>query len=187
MHSCIEGDRLRAHLPPDPRLQPATRRLLDGWLLLALAAFAVGAAPALQISSAYTPALERMPAWALRLSFIVQGLQALAIFLPSLLAALCLHTSAWVAKGRVYSPRAGYFGLGLSAISGGALLIRLLVVGWCVVCFAKAPAAGSVTFFRPEHVLFGLGVLMTILNLLLSVLHRAERAAALVGVDQLEA
>lgn len=162
---------------PYLKLKPTTRQLIDGWGILAVAAAAVAVAPAIQVSTAYTPTMLLLPGArrALQAAMAAHIIFALTILLPSLVAALGVYAGARVAGGHVYSPRLGRYGLGLSITGSTILFVSVLAYGWCASCLTYRAVLDS-PVLSLSYALFALGLGATVVNFLLTVAWRIHRS-----------
>ncbi len=161
-------------------LHSTSRRILAGWLLLALAAVTLGAAPALQLSTAYPPARGLQ---AFKLILEAHALFVLLIMVPSLVAALGVFAGGRMAEGDLYSPLLGRCALGLSAAGSMPLLASLLACSCNTLFLTDLTSVLNIPpFFAVGYALFAVGVLATVAKSLVAVGWRRQ-ASILIMVD----
>ncbi len=155
---------------------PDPRDLTYAWLLFAVASAGIAGLLAFMVAMTRTPAVKLLPtARSFQVILVGHVTFALTIWLLAFIAAVWTYVTARACRGRLFSLPLGWAGLAVS-ILGSLILLAGIILGRGEALMTDYVPLLNVPLFHTGFATFMAGILLTVINILLTILTRPHRA-----------
>lgn len=152
------------------------RDLTYAWLLFAVASAGIAGLLAFMVAMTRTPAVKLLPtARSFHVILVGHVTFALTIWLLAFIAAVWTYVTARACRGRLFSLRLGWAGLAVS-ILGSLILLASIILGRGEALMTDYVPLLNVPIFHTGFATFMAGIVLTVINILLTIITRSNRA-----------
>ena len=152
------------------------RDLSYAWLLFAATSAGIAGLLAFMVAMTRTPAVKLLPtARSFQVILVGHVTFALTIWLLAFIAAVWTYVTAQAGQGRLFSLRLGWAGLAVS-VSGSLILLTSITLGRGEALMTDYVPLLDVPIFHTGFAAFMTGIVLTVVNILLTVITRQDKA-----------